>query len=341
MAAKEQLPLLIGLVPLILLAQTTSSTKTLDPHESYRKAVENVQANKLELAAAELERAVKGQPQFEPAYTLLGVCYARLGELDLAHKAFQRAVRLNPKSLEARNNLGMSYLALGKPQEAVLEFQASVALDPKNVSAASNLGRAQLELKQTPAAINALLQARKLSPGDPEIVLALAGAYLLAHDLPKANALLDAAGIHEEMLGVANHYVEQGDYRRALDVLLPLKERLSRSAPYHGMLGFIYSRLGETIPALESLQSAMRLDPKNENYDLDLAQVLEEKDAHKAAAELLQSAILTHPDSGRLYVSGLGPYSGRTASGGQGGSGKRVIFRSGPRDRLHYACDGL
>ena len=42
MAAKEQIPLLIGLVPLILLAQTTSSTKTLDPQESYRKAVENV-----------------------------------------------------------------------------------------------------------------------------------------------------------------------------------------------------------------------------------------------------------------------------------------------------------
>src|SRR5439155_1394052 len=74
------------------------------------------------------------------------------------------------------------------------------------------------------------------------------------------------------------------------------------SAPYHGMLGFIYSRLGEPIPAIESLQSAMRLVPKNENYYLDLAQVLEENDAHKAAAELLQSAILTHPDSGRLYV---------------------------------------
>ena len=178
----------------------------------------------------------------------MGVCYARLGKLELAHKAFQRAVRLNPKSPEAHNNLGMSYLSLGKPQEAVIEFQASVVLDHKNVSALSNLGRAQLELKQTSAAIDALLQAGKLSPRDPEIVLALAGAYLLARDPKKAEALLDVAGIHEEILGVANHYVQQGDYRRALDVLLPLKEGLSRSAPYHGMLGFIYSRLGEPIP---------------------------------------------------------------------------------------------
>jgi tetratricopeptide (TPR) repeat protein len=106
----------------------------------------------------------------------------------------------------------------------------------------------------------------------------------------------------QETLAVASRSLDEGDYQGALRILLPLKNRTNDSAAYHGLVGFAHAKLSEPIAAIESLQKALQLDPNNENYYLDLAQVLGEYNAHNAAIELLKWAVSAHPKSARLRI---------------------------------------
>lgn len=61
------------------------------------------QARRPDDAASALELAVKGRPENEMAWNLLGVSYAQTGRMDMALAAFTRAVELNPASPAANN----------------------------------------------------------------------------------------------------------------------------------------------------------------------------------------------------------------------------------------------
>jgi tetratricopeptide (TPR) repeat protein len=77
---------------------------------------------------------------------------------------------------------------------------------------------------------------------------------------------------------------------------------MADSAVYCDLVGLAYSKLGQPLPAIESFQKALKLDPNNENYYLDLSQILEEYGARDAAIRLLSSGIAAHPTAARLHV---------------------------------------
>ena len=117
--------------------------------------------------------------------------------------------------------------------------------------------------------------------------------------------LLSQTAAEEWRLAEASRFLDEGNYAKVLELLLPLKDRMDRSAAFHGLVGVAHARLGEPIPAIESLQKALQLDPQNENYYLDLGQVMGENGAHGAAIDLLEWATSKYPNSARLQV-GLG-----------------------------------
>jgi tetratricopeptide (TPR) repeat protein len=196
-------------------------------------------------------------------------------------------------------------------------------------------------LKQGNPAITALSRARKLSPHDPQISLALAEAHFMAGKETSALELINpicaasgrdsdsqlAAGqillhyrrsqeaqtcflraaaidpsTNEKILALASRLVDEEDCETALEMLMPLRSKMARSAAYYDLVGSAYAKLGKPIPAIDSFQEALRLDPANEDYYLDLGQVLEQYDAYGAAIELFQGAISSRPNSARLRV---------------------------------------
>lgn len=307
----------------------------------YQQGIDLLQANKIEQAIGKFQQVIHSSPQFAPAHNLLGVCLSRQGKRELAHKAFLAAVRFDPRLAEARNNLGTSYLELGKPAEAASQFQRAAELNPTDASSLFNLGRTRLMLKQPQSALTALKRAQKLSPGNPQIALALGEGYFMAgepisavavaapicartdiasdfkiaaggilanyqHSQDAERCFLSAASAdpaaRDEILSLTSSLIDEGNYKTALEILLPLKQKMDASAAYHDLVGFAQFRLAQPIPAIESFQTALRLDPGNENYYLDLGQVLEEYDAYEPAIELFRWAIAAHPGSARLRV---------------------------------------
>jgi superkiller protein 3 len=309
----------------------------------YNHATALLKSGKFEQAAQEYKKIVTQWPDFFPAFSLLGVAYTQMGRLQEAGTYFQRAVQLAPDSAEARNNLGVNYLARDMPTQAATEFEKATAADPRKVSAWFNLGMASLQTGNPTGALAALENARALAPEDAQIVLALAEARLKSrqpdmairelhgldersHGNPQilitAGVLLQRNGRGREasvyferaaaapgtgplIWDAAHKCVTEGDYQSALALLMLLSASRGESAEWHERVGYIAFQLNQVEPAMEHLQKAIRLDPKNEDYYLELGEVLGQNNAIPAVVTLFEGALRALPDSLKIR-SGLG-----------------------------------
>jgi len=319
-----------------------SSTSARD--QLYRSANELLQGGRFEEAAATYKKIIARWPAFYQAYSLLGVAYTQMGKLREASPYFSKAVEFNPGSAEARNNLGANYLALKKFSQAAAEFRQVIALNPENISAWYNLGNSELQAGQAENAVTAFERAAQLAPGDLQVRIGLVEARFKAgrskqalaairqvKDLAGRDAallltlgiLLERNGLGEEaadyfrdalrlgpstserMMTLAGNSINEGEYKTALALLSALKGDMDNSAAWHGMLGYSHFKLDQIEPAMEHLQRAIRLDPTNEDYYLDLGELLGENNALLANVSVFESAIKVLPNSVKVRL-GLG-----------------------------------
>ena len=308
-----------------------------NPSGVVRQAAKLLQSGQVEQARVELHRVVGEFPGFYPAYSLLGVCYSHLGKLEEARPYFEKAVQLAPESPQARNNLGANYLALGKATEAIEQFEKVIAAAPSNTSAWVNLANGHLKLGDTSRALEVLEKAVALAPGDTGVRLALAEVRLdlaqpeaalkqidlldrppMASDprflltvgvlLAKYDQNQQAARYLKRardadpngsasMVALGRKSINNGDYKTAWALLKSVEGAYRKSAQWHSMVGYAAYKLDQAEPALEHLQKAVHLDPKNENYYLDLAEFLGNNNALDAVVALLEGGVKIVPQS--------------------------------------------
>ena len=311
------------------------------PSQLYREATDLLQKGKFEKAALRFVEIVTRWPDFCPAYTSLGIVYTRLGKPEEAAAYFSRAAQLNPNSALSHNNLGANYLALKKPAEAAAEFQKASALNPKDGSAWFNLGACELHMGHGPKAEQALQKAAGLNPGDVQILAALAEAQFNTGKVSLAlttvrkigdltpsdpNILLSLAvllnrnrqpdqasvyftravklkpQISDQVMTLAGSRIDQGDYQAALSWLALVKDLKLNSAAWHDMVGYSHFKLNQIEPAMYHLQEAIRLEPTNEDYYLDLGDLLGQSNSLLAAVAVFESGIKVLPNSVKMRL---------------------------------------
>lgn len=76
----------------------------------------------LGVALQELNIALKSDPRYGPAYNVLGLVYAELGENALAEQNFKRALALNSQDSDAHNNYGRFLCKSKREEEAIQHF---------------------------------------------------------------------------------------------------------------------------------------------------------------------------------------------------------------------------
>jgi Flp pilus assembly protein TadD len=310
----------------------------------YQHATTLLKNGDFERAAVEYEKVVAQWPDFFPAFSLLGVAYTQLGRPEEAGTYFLKAVKLAPNSAEARNNLGVNYLARKMPDQAAVEFEKATVLDPSKESAWFNLGRASLQMGNVGRAVTALERAQSLARGDPQIALALAEAKLRASQTDAAleelrrldtlsrsdsqvlltiGVLLERNGRRHEaseyfqrvaagglaagplIWDAAHKSVTEGDYQSAWSLLMLLSGSEENSAEWNELVGYTAFQLNQIEPAMEHLQKAIRLNPNNEDYYLELGEVLGQNNAIPAVVTVFEAASRLMPDSLKIQ-SGLG-----------------------------------
>jgi Flp pilus assembly protein TadD len=162
---------------------------------------------RLNEAIEELSRAASLDPRLAQAHTLLAVAYDRKGLRERAKDSYERAVEANESDAQALNNLGYSLYLSGNYRAAADKLKRAARLAPADARILNNLALAQCRLGKyddayrsfaraggefsgrlnvaamltragrEERAIEHLEVARRLQPGDANVLRQLAGLY--------------------------------------------------------------------------------------------------------------------------------------------------------------------
>ena len=206
-------------------------------------------------AIEEYRLAIENDPSSEYLNAALAELYAKTGRIRDAVTEAQDIIKRDPNNLEAHKLLGRIYLrSLGEMQPgsgsreiltlAIEQYEALARLDPKNADNHLLLGRLYIVNKDLAKAESELKTAATIDPGSEEAVTNL--AYL---------------------------YNEEGDAKKAAEVLNSLPES-RRSSKVYAALGSTYEQQKEYLKAIAAFRQAITLDKENLDAMRGLAQNL-------------------------------------------------------------------
>lgn len=167
-------------------------TQAVALHYSNRGA-EWLQSGRPDIAEDWLSRAIAIDPTIPEAWVNLGVAHRRQGALDEAEAAYRQAIALAPENLSAWRNLGLVLGARGEDAAADELLQLLDRPDNRNPFTYLALGDVSLEAGRLDEALRFYRRARRISPGNPDTLAALAGQALAAGRPGRARSLLARA----------------------------------------------------------------------------------------------------------------------------------------------------
>lgn len=86
------------------------------------------QRGQMSVALEELREAIRLDPRYGFAHSILGLVYADLGEFAKADASFQQAVAVAPTEGDIRNNYGSYLCRQNRPKEGLEQFDAALRL---------------------------------------------------------------------------------------------------------------------------------------------------------------------------------------------------------------------
>jgi type IV pilus assembly protein PilF len=171
---------------------------TVDSDEMSRARIHTeLAAGYLELgnygvALQEAGEALKADPNFGPAYSVLGLVYMELRDDKAAEANFQRALRNSPQDSDINNNFGWFLCQRKREQESIKYFLAALRNPLYTTPDKSwvNAGICARQAGDAAAADDYFQKALKLRPAQPQALLQLADMAYQRKNFPEAKAYL-------------------------------------------------------------------------------------------------------------------------------------------------------
>ena len=241
------------------------------------------------------------------------------GRSDYATQAVEQyklALDADPNSRLLQDGLADLYFKIGRIREAVTAAQDQVTKHSDDIEAHTLLGKVYLRSlgdMQSPQsgqmlklAIGEYEKLAQLKPDDVETHLLLGQLYGLDHDSAKAEAQFKLAqGIdansEEVALNMARLYSEQGDAKRAADVLnaIPVDDRSPR---IEFALGASYEQLKKNKDAVAAYHRALDMDPDNVDTERALANALMNDGQLDEALKVLNAVVTAEPQDAQSQI---------------------------------------
>lgn len=228
---------------------------------------------KREQAVTFLRDLVRTDPRNPDARLLLGSILMEDGQRSESIAQLSEGVRLLPKSAEAHNALGEAYSAFGETTAAQQEFERAVALDPKHAQAHVNLAAILLQQNEAARAVPHLDEALRLFGRHPDAAYPhylRAQIYAAERDHAKAASELQVAV--ELRPDYAEAWSDLGEARKNLSDGKGAQSAFRRAVTLSPEDPVAQARLGAWLldsnaahEAVEHLDAAVRLDPKNQS----------------------------------------------------------------------------
>jgi serine/threonine-protein kinase len=192
-------------------------------------------------AEATYQRLIRMRPDYWAVYNWLGVFYFAHGRYADAAEQFRKVTEISPDNARAYSNLGAMFLLLGKYPDSVAASRHSIELQPSK-DAYENLGAAYFYLRQYSGSIDAFQSARKLDDRDS----------------------LAVGNLGDALYWSGGRKTEAADaYRTAVKLVRNELAVNPKDAVLTAYLAEYSSMLDERETALQSINNALQLEPKN------------------------------------------------------------------------------
>ena len=241
--------------------------------------------NNAQEAISLLESFVQHAPSAD-LYDRLGDAYQQVQQPGKAEEAYRQAVAMEPDQAEHRRHLAQSFYEHGKYVDALAEYQRLVELEPDSANNHLRISEIYRRLRQFDKAEEQILQAKKLAPGNLEVIYNEAAVYEAEEHYDDAVRVL-SGGVAE--LKSESEFAPAR--RRSLGILYQL-------------LGQLYRDQQNYAAAINTFEEMVRLGPEE-----DLRARMMIIDTYRANRDLphafdeASKALSEHPRDRGLLIS--------------------------------------
>jgi len=129
------------------------------------RSIECYNKGNLDEIIAEIDKAIKINPEYAFAYIIRGLAYKNNGLYDQAIADYTKAIEINPGVASAYNNRGVAYVEKGLNDLAIADFTKALEINPMDADAYSNRGCAYGKKGLYDNAIADFTMAIEINPG--------------------------------------------------------------------------------------------------------------------------------------------------------------------------------
>jgi Flp pilus assembly protein TadD len=215
-----------------------------------------------------LERAMAMSGPSAPMLRDLAELAYRQRDFDGALGYLAQARTLEPSNAGIHYFFGIVCVELNLGREAYDSLKRAIELEPDNASINYAFGAVALRMHERGEALPYFERYVQLVPQDPRGRFALGVACFHTGDVDRAREVLTEAASHKETSAGAHYYLariarQQNDLERALDHIQLALKLAPKEPDAHAELGQIYTRLGRFEDAEKTLRGALALDADN------------------------------------------------------------------------------
>ncbi|XP_014792972.1 PREDICTED: transmembrane and TPR repeat-containing protein 1 [Calidris pugnax] len=266
---------------------------------------------KKEEAVILLRDSIKYGPEFADAYSSLASLLAEQERLKEADEVYKAGIENCPESSDLHNNYGVFLVDTGAPERAVSHYRQAIRLSPAHHVAMVNLGRLHRSLGQNKEAEVWYKRALKVSR-KAEILSPLGALYYNTGRYEEAlQVYREAASLQpsnkEIRLALAQVLAMMGRTKEAEKMTNHILNEDAECLECYRLLSAIYSKQEHYAKALEAIEKALQLKPKDPKVISELfftkGNQLREQNLLDKAFESYKRAVELNPDQAQAWMN--------------------------------------
>ncbi|XP_056197117.1 protein O-mannosyl-transferase TMTC1 isoform X2 [Falco biarmicus] len=266
---------------------------------------------KKEEAVILLRDSIKYGPEFADAYSSLASLLAEQERLKEAEEVYKAGIENCPESSDLHNNYGVFLVDTGAPERAVSHYREAIRLSPAHHVAMVNLGRLHRSLAQNKEAEVWYKRALKVSR-KAEILSPLGALYYNTGRYEEAlQVYREAASLQpvnkEIRLALAQVLAMMGRTKEAEKMTNHILNEDAECLECYRLLSAIYSKQEHYTKALEAIEKALQLKPKDPKVISELfftkGNQLREQNLLDKAFESYKRAVELNPDQAQAWMN--------------------------------------
>ena len=237
---------------------------------------------------------------------------------------FEKESRMNPDNLYVQRQLGMHYQANGDHNSAKEIYLREVSKNPYNPDAHFFLGTLYSDLGEYQKAKYAFEEALYLDPNHQATIDAMSMFVTTEEQKQLSRDVLGYSSSKApdgpaQQINLIRETMASGDYTEALNKAQEASEKYPTHTGFIQLIGENHLKLGRTEDAKRSFQRAIKLNPKDIQPHVSLADLYFEQGRYVYAALSYSDAVYIDPDNSDFrYMQGLSYFNayewGRTAA---------------------------